>query len=232
MEATEMFSRFFKTELDEREDIKKAIALLKPQTDKLLAEADAERIQKQCNLLPQLEALKQRRKAEMPALESKARELLEKEEKLRAALHETTKARCAADDELSLRSHWFDHQQNLLRAQIYELAPACIDERQRKWRDQIDEARLTVQAEERVTRPNMFGVVNRIFSSNISNVQRRIDAITHAIKSAEQLKMQPLSETEILRRLDALEAFPPLTSDTEIIKVPAPDISGLQRTAW
>jgi hypothetical protein len=228
-----MLNRFFKSDADEHEEMKKRLDLLKPQIDQLTAKADAERVEKQRELPPQIENLKQRRKAEGPALESKARELLEKEEKLRAALEEAVKARCAAASEASLRSGWYDHQENLLWVRIRELAPAAIDERQRKWRDKIEEARLTVQAEERSTRPNMFGVVNHIYVSNVSTVQRRIDAITQAIKSAEQLKMQPLPETEIIQRLDAMEkTFPPLTNDMETTTVRAPDVSQAQRATW
>ena len=65
-----MFSRFFNTEIDEREAFKKAIALLKPQTDRLHAEADANRVRKQQELQPQLDALIQQREAEVPRLQT------------------------------------------------------------------------------------------------------------------------------------------------------------------
>ena len=42
-----MFDRFFKNEIDDREEMKKVFALFRPQTDRLLLEADVKRVQKQ-----------------------------------------------------------------------------------------------------------------------------------------------------------------------------------------
>lgn len=63
---------------------------------------------------------------------------------------------------------------------------------------------------------------------------RRVDVITQAIKSAEQLKMQPLLETEIIKKLDEMEgSFPPLTgNDHETKTFRAPDVSEFQRSVF
>jgi hypothetical protein len=67
----ERFDRFFKT--DDSEEIKKTMALLKPQTDQLLLEADAERVQKQKSKLLRLDPLTQQRQAEIPPCRLKSR---------------------------------------------------------------------------------------------------------------------------------------------------------------
>jgi hypothetical protein len=116
---------------------------------------------------------------------------------------------------------------------IRELAPAVIVERQKKWRDLVNETRLKIDSEERSTRPNVFGRWYHVFVSNISGIQRRIDAITAAIKSAEELKVQALPESEIIERLNAMEeTFPPLTNDRETTTIPGPDTTELRRAIW
>ena len=228
-----MFDRFFNAKRDGREDIKKDIALLRPQLHRLKDEAEAKRVAEVKQLLLQRDAVTQQRQAEIPKLQAAANETLERETKALAAAKQATAAHQRAASELSQKTWWFDHQAETLQAKIYKLAPPCIHERQTKWRDKINEARLMVQAEERLTSRNIFGVASYIYTSNVSTVQRRIDALGEAIKSAEALKMQPLPEADIIQRLDAMEqTFPPLTNDTETIKLAAPDVSQLQRTGW
>jgi hypothetical protein len=224
---------FSRAEIDDRENQKKIMDLFNPQIEKLKAEADADRVEKQKSELLRLDPLAQQRQAEIPPLQAEVQQLSEKEEKLRAALEETTKARSRAESDLAIRSNGFDHQENLVWAVIRDLASPVIAERQRAWRAPIDEARLKVQAEERSTRPNTFGISYTIFSSNISAIQQRIDVITQAIKLAEQLKTQPLPEGEVIKQLDALEEkFPPLVIQSETVRFPAPDVSEFHRTTW
>jgi hypothetical protein len=226
-----MFDRFLRS--DDHESMNKALDLLKPQLDHFAAEKDAARVNQQRVLQPQLEKIRRQREAEIPPLQAEVQELSEKEEKLRAALKATEKARSRAASDLAIRSSGFDHQENLVGAAIRDLASPVIAERQRAWSALIDEARLKVQTEERSTGPNMFGISYRIFSSNISGLQQRIDVITQAIKLAEQLKMQPLSEGEVIKKLDVLEEkFPPLVIQSETVRFPAPDVSELRRATW
>ena len=92
---------------------------------------------------------------------------------------------------------------------------------------------MHVNTETRSTDPNIFGQVREIVVSNISIINRRVSVISEAIKSAEGMKSLPMSESEVIKRLDALEeTFPPLTNDHETITIPAPDVSELQRVTW
>jgi hypothetical protein len=79
----------------------------------------------------------------------------------------------------------------------------------------------------------MFGIWNQMFISNTSSIQHRIDAITAAMKAAEELKLQSLPESEIIEKIDAMEkTFPPLTNEFETTTVRAPDVSQVQRAIW
>jgi hypothetical protein len=228
-----MFNPFSKTEIDDGEEIKKTIALLKPQTDRLLLEADAERVQQQKSKLLQLDSLAQQRNAEIPSRQAEVQQLSEKEEKLRAALEVTEKARSRAASELALRQHWYDHQTDLLWSAIRDLAPAAITERQRKWRELVEETRLKIDAEERHTQPNVFGRWNRIFISNSAIIKKRVDVISAAINAAEEMKLEPLGEAEAIQKLDAMQKqFPPFTNDRETTAIPGPDVSELRRASW
>ena len=229
-----MMDRFMSNRSTETNDqLTKQLGLLKPQLDALAAAADAKRVQEQRAPIPDLERLQGERKAEIPALENDVRKLSETEKRLHGEWQEAVKANSAAKAKLSLRSSWYTHQENLLWAKIRDHASPVIVERQKKWRDLIDEARLKVESEERRTTTNLFGIWHTIFESNVLTVQRRIDVITEGIKTAEQMKFEPLEEKKIIEKLDAIEkTFPPLTNEREIKTVKAPDISQWQSTSW
>jgi hypothetical protein len=98
-----MFNLFSKTDADDREEMKKTIALFKPQGEQLKAEADASRVGKQQKLLPALDCLMQQRQEEIPSLQAAAEKAREREEKLRAEAEEALKVRQRPACELSLR---------------------------------------------------------------------------------------------------------------------------------
>jgi hypothetical protein len=109
------------------------------------------------NLPPLLETLRQQRESEIPVLQATADQASDKEAKAIAAAKEATTARCRTASDLSLRSNWFDRQENLLVSAIRDLAPRVIIDCQRKWCELVEKTRRKIDAEERSTRPGVFG---------------------------------------------------------------------------
>lgn len=103
----------------------------------------------------------------------------------------------------------------------------------RSWRNLINETCSQISVESRITKRNIWGQASEIVVSNVSLINHRIDVIGQAIKSAEKMKCHPMPESEVIKRLDALEeSFPALTGDHETITTPLPDVSQLQRATW
>jgi hypothetical protein len=89
---TKMFNNRSKTEIQDNEDLKKDIDLLRPQLNHLRDQADAERVEKQRKLLPQLDALAKQRPAEISGLQNAAVAARKKEEELQAAAEQGTQS--------------------------------------------------------------------------------------------------------------------------------------------
>ena len=68
------------------------------------------------------------------------------------------------------------------------------------------------------------------FESNIKAIENRVNAIRAARAAAEALKLEPISEAEILKRLEQLKANLPSADEYEVVNKPVPDATELRRS--
>ena len=229
-----MLDRFLKrTNADD--DAKETLILWKdsPQAKLLKLQNDAERVKAQSRELEKLEPLRRERDLSLPKLQAKRIEAEKREETALAEAKRATGERISAADAEATKSWWFDHQEELVIAAVKNLAPNCIDDFLFELRELETATRLSGRHEVREIKTNTWtGQLRQKFVSNGKSVQKRIDAIRGARTTAEELKLQPLAETEIVQRLEKLKAdLPAIDQFDEVTDVLIPDVSELRRTA-
>lgn len=88
-----------------------------------------------------------------------------------------------------------------------------------------------MRTEVRDTKKNEWtGAYSHRYESNIKAIDRRVAAIREARKQAEDLKLQPIPESEIHAKLEKLKAELPSADEVEVTLVPVADPSELQRS--
>ena len=228
----EPFNRCFKQQTD-KELMEKAVLSVLTDSNyakQLLLERDAERPKAQTLERQKLEPLRSERDQELPALKAKRAQAEMKVTECRAALDEAEKERSAAAAEESTRTWWFQAHEEKVIAHIKSLAPPCIDDFMFELAQLEIETRNSVRTEVRETAKNLWnGGFSHRFESNIAAVEKRVAAIRAARTTAEQLKLEAIPETEIVARLEKLNADLPGIDDYTVTTVPVPDATELRR---
>ena len=227
------FDRFLKQPADREAEEKRILTLLTDSTyvEQLRHDRDDKRVREQLLEIKKLAPLQKARDEELPRLKAARVTAEEKTAKLSAERKQAQRESSAAAAEESTRIWWFQAQEEKVIAHIKTLAPECINECIAELHQLETDTRTQVRTDVRESQPNpITGRVTRRFESNIKAIENRVNAIRSARKAAEGLKLKPLSEAEILKRLEQLKANLPSADEYEVVNKPVPDASELRRS--
>jgi hypothetical protein len=108
-------------------------------------------------------------------------------------------AHCVNDENAAVAS--FQSRINSIDGEIIKLAPPMVDEFKREMLRLFDETRF--QTQDQTSPPHWF-TGKRTTTTNTQTLEARLAAIRATLVKVDALKLEPLSQDEIVRRLEQL----------------------------
>jgi hypothetical protein len=229
---TDRLSRFLKTDDEKTKEANDILSFLKdsPALTERAREREEKRLGRIREFLAQRDNISNERAETMRGLQVALSEAKSNEARAVEALGHAIRERLNAEQAQFGASFDYSHKLSQVEAELKKLAPAEIDEFIREMLKADDQARLQLDTEVRPgLASRLTGTVHTtIVNSNLDAVAIKRDYIKAAIHEAEGMKLQSMTQDEVVSRLTELKAKIPDSHRFEMVSRPLPDVSGLR----